>query len=218
MFMGVFFVYSFSPLLVQWFQSTRGIQQEIDENSSQSNSYLRARFYVGVAIFVLPSLFCALAPKEIARMIDPTAYSISGLAIQQANTLVGNINRNNSIQQSFIAEHANLFRVNVQLSTWARVNHCEATLTLRDDRENIVASQQVDCKTIVDNAFHRFDFEPIADSRGKMYYIEVSSSGTNPNSITAWKSSHDVYPLGKLYINGKENTGDLAIALFYDIQ
>jgi hypothetical protein len=216
--MGIFFVYLFSPLLIQLFQRANKKKQEVADDPSQSNPYLRARFYVGVAIFVLPTLFCAFAPKEIARAIDPTAYSIPGLAIQEVDALVGNINRNISIKQSFIAEHANLFRVNVQLSTWARLNHCEATLILRDDKDKVVASQKVDCRTIIDNAFHRFDFEPIADSQGRMYYIEVSSSGTNPNSITAWKSSHDVYPLGKLYINGKENTGDLAISLFYDRQ
>jgi hypothetical protein len=218
MFMGVFFVYSFSPLLIQLFQSTRGIKPEIAENISRCDHYLRARFYVGVAIFVIPSLFCALAPKEIARVIDPTAYSISGLAIQQVDALVGNINRNVSVKQSFVAEHANLFRVNVQLSTWARINDCEVTLTLQDDRDNVVASQKIDCKSIVDNAVHRFDFKPIADSQGRMYYIEVSSNGTNINSITAWKSSADGYPSGQLYINGNEETGDLAIALFYDKQ
>ena len=49
-----------------------------------------------------------------------------------------------------------------------------------------------------------------------MYYIEVKSNGTSKNSITAWKSSKDVYQPGKLYINDKEETGDLSIALFYE--
>src|SRR6185295_17334868 len=69
-FMGIFFVYLFSPLLVQFVQVTNAIKQNIVEDISTSNNTLRARFYLGVAIFVIPSLFCALAPKEIARKLD----------------------------------------------------------------------------------------------------------------------------------------------------
>jgi Gpi18-like mannosyltransferase len=215
-FMGILFVYLFSPLLIQLFQRPNPIMDEAVDHLIKANNYLRARFYVGVSIFVIPSLFCALAPRDIARKIDPAAYSIPGLAITQVDTQVGNINKNISIKQSFIAENANLFRVNVQLSTWARVNDCEVTLALVDDRNNTVASQKIDCKKIVDNAYYGFDFEPIKHSKGTMYYVEVKSNGTSQNSITAWKSSKDVYQPGKLYKNGKEDTGDLSIALFYE--
>jgi len=215
-FMGIFFVYLFSPLLIQLFQSTNTLKQNVVEDIHTSNNYLRARFYIGVAIFVLPSLFCAFAPKEIARKIDPTAYTISGLVIEPVDTQVGDINRKISIKQSFVAEHDNLFDVNVQMATGDRMNQCEATLTLSDDRNNILAVRKIDCKSIVDNAFYSFDFKPIENSKGKMYYLEISSNGTGKNSITAWKSSTDVYQPGKLYKNGEEETGDLSIALFYE--
>jgi hypothetical protein len=116
-FMGIFFVYLFSPLLIQLFEANNRINRNVVEDINTSNNYLRARFYAGVAIFVIPALFCALAPKGIARKLDPTAYTISGLAIQPADTQVGDINRKNSVKQSFLAEHDNLFDVNVQLST-----------------------------------------------------------------------------------------------------
>lgn len=215
-FMGILFVYLFSPLLIQWFQRPTPSMDEGLDGFIRSNNSLRARFYLGVSIFVIPTLFCALAPKEIARKIDPTAYSIAGLAIPQVDSLVGNINKNVSIKQSFVAETANLFKVNVQFSTWARVNLCEVTLTLLDDSNHVVASDQIDCQKIVDNAYYSFEFQPIKNSQGKMYSIEVQSNGTSKNSITAWKSSSDVYPPGKLYKNGNEETGDLSIAIFYD--
>ena len=215
-FMGIFFVYLFTPLLIQLFQRTNTIEQNIVEDINISNNTLRARFYIGVAIFVLPSLFCAFAPKEIAQKIDPTAYTISGLVVQPVDTQVGDINRKTSIKQSFIAEHDNLFDVNVQMATGGRVNQCEATLTLSDDRNNIVAVRKINCVSIVDNAFYSFDFKPIENSKGKMYTLEISSNGTGKNSISVWKSSNDVYLPGKLYKNGIEETGDLSIALFYD--
>jgi hypothetical protein len=104
----------------------------------------------------------------------------------------------------------------VQLATWARINNCEVTLTLLDERNNPIAVQKIDGKNIVDNAFFNFNFKPIVYSKGMMYYIEIKSNATDENSITAWKSNNDVYPLGKLYLNGKESIGDLCIKLFYE--
>jgi hypothetical protein len=214
-FMGVFFVYLFSPLLIQWFQS-RDTRQNIVEESRTSNDYLRARFYAGLAIFVIPSLFCAWAPKEIARKLDPTAYTISGLVIQPVDAQVGDINRNVSVRQSFIAEYDRLFNINVQFSTNDRVNNCEVTLTLTDDSNHVVAARDLDCKLMIDHAFYNFDFDPIANSKGKTFYLEISSNGTGRNSVTVWKSSQDVYLPGKLFKNGNEEPGDLSIALFYE--
>ena len=214
--MGIFFVYLFSPLLIQLFQETNPVMDEVTDHLIQSNHSLRARFYLGVSIFVIPSLFCALAPKDIARIIDPNSYTIPGLTITPVDAQVGNINKNISIKQSFLAENPNLFRVNVQLSTWANADDCEVTLALLDDKASTIASQNIDCKAIVDNTFYSFNFRPIENSKGKMYYVEVKSNGTSKNSITAWKSSKDVYQLGKLYRNDTEETGDLSIALFYE--
>jgi hypothetical protein len=214
--MGIFFVYLFSPLFIQLFQGTKLVKDDITDHLMQSNQSLRARFYLGVSIFVIPSLFCALAPKGLARIIDPNSYTIPGLAITSVDAQIENINKNISIKQSFLAENPNLFRVNVQLSAWANVDDCEVTLALLDDKASAIASQNIDCKAIVDHAFYSLNFRPIENSKGKMYYVEVKSNGTSKNSITAWKSSKDVYQLGKLYKNDKEETGDLSIALFYE--
>lgn len=215
-FMGIFFVYLFSPLLIQYFQARNIPNPNVVDDIHTVDNTLRGRFYLGVAIFVIPSLFCALAPKEIARKLDPTAYTVAGLVVQPADAQVGDINKNNAVKQSFVAEYDNLFVINVQFSTQDRVNSCQAMLRLLDESNHTLAERELDCKSIIDHAFYSFDFKPIEDSKGKVYTLEISSSGTGRNSITAWKSSSDVYPLGKLYKNGIEDIGDLSIALFYE--
>jgi hypothetical protein len=89
-------------------------------------------------------------------------------------------------------------------------------LTLSDASSNILAERELACQQIVDNAYYNFDFPPIENSSGQTFLLEISSNGTGRNSITAWKSSRDVYPAGTLYRNGQEETGDLSIALFYE--
>ena len=85
-----------------------------------------------------------------------------------------------------------------------------------DESNHTVAERELDCKSMIDNAFYSFDFKPIEHSKGKPYTLEISSNGTGKNSITAWESRSDLYPLGKLYKNGIEEAGDLSIALFYE--
>jgi len=89
--MGIFFVYLFSPLLIQLFQGANLVKDEVTDHLIQSNHSLRARFYLGVSIFVIPSLFCAWAPKGIARIIDPNSYTIPGLVITSVDAQAGNI-------------------------------------------------------------------------------------------------------------------------------
>jgi len=215
-FVAIFFVYLFSPLLIQLFQKKILIGQEDDFILEKSNNALRLRFYIGVAIFVIPSLFCALAPKSIARIYDPTAYMVTGLAITQSDQPAGLINQNISLKQSFIAENDNLADVSIKLATYGRKNNCEITLTLFDNKNNPLAIKKIDGMVIPDNEFYKFSFNPIAQSKGKMYNIEIKSNGTAENSITAWKSNNDVYSSGRLYINEKEVSGDLNIELVYD--
>ena len=217
-FMGVFFVYLFSPLLVQIFQKTNLNVQNDGGGFAQSNPYLRWRFYIGLAIFVIPTLFCAFAPPKIARRIDPDAYINSDNVNLNCDLPVGNIDRNDTISQSFTAENNNLFSINVKLATYARINNSEVTLTLLDQNNHPLAYQKINAKTLHDNAYFRFNFKPLEDSKGRMYYLEIKSDATDENSITAWKSKNDVYPPGGLYINGKEDTGDLCMQLFYEVQ
>ncbi|MCX6054914.1 MAG: glycosyltransferase 87 family protein [Chloroflexi bacterium] len=215
-FMGIFFVYLISPLIVQLFQKENK-KIDIGNDNSKTNKYFRSRLYFGISIFVFPSLFCALVPKDIARKMDPIVFTYSGPSISLAEIPVGNINSNTKIKQSFIAEYDYLYSIGVDLSTWDRINDCKVTLTLLDEKNTVVATQIIDGKTLVDNAFYIFSINPVENSKGKKYYIEISSDGTYENSITAWRTINDIYEPGKLYINGKEEVGDLCIFVYYDI-
>lgn len=212
LFMGAFFVYLFSYLIISFATKKNKVTSEKENYSILLNT----RLYIGMAIILVPMLFCALAPKSIARKFDPLAYSVQGLSITQSEKPAGFINSNSSVKQSFVAEENKLSDIRILLATYARVNTCEITFELFDQDNNLIASQKVDGSKLKDNSYFDFRFDPISDSKGKTYYLKIKSDGTEENSITAWMSNEDAYADGKFYINDQESTGDLCFTLYYD--
>ena len=126
MFMGAFFIYLFSYLIILVIQKhNKHIPERINYNT-----LINSRLYIGMAVILIPMLFCTFAPKSIARKFDPLAYTVQGLSITQSEKPAGLINSNTSVKQSFIAEESKLSGIKILLATYARVNTCEVTLEL----------------------------------------------------------------------------------------
>jgi hypothetical protein len=89
-FEGVFFVYLFSPILVYYF----GKANKNDNETKGCKSYFYARVFIGVGIFVIPSMLCIFMPKSIAQKMDRLAYGIQGLVIDSPDEVNYSINSN----------------------------------------------------------------------------------------------------------------------------
>lgn len=69
--MGVFFIYLFSPLLIQLFQP---VKLNLSLSTKTVTQYFYARFLIGLGVFVIPSLVCVFLPKNIAVQLFPHQY------------------------------------------------------------------------------------------------------------------------------------------------
>jgi len=126
---------------------------------------------------------------------------------------IGEILGNKTIGQTFLAPYSNLSDVEIQLATYIRVNTHEVIFHLRS-----VPSSSTDLYTIklpadkiADNSFHRFSFDPITDSKGRLFYFFIESpNSTSGNAITIWYNKEDAYKDGQAYENGLPLAGDLA--------
>jgi hypothetical protein len=212
-FMSLFIVYLFSPLLVQFFQRKN---PKTEEPPRTEAPHIRIRFYLGLAVFLVPAFFCIFCPISLAKKIDPMAGTTQGLTIDKNEALAGPIYKGVAIRQDFIAEKDRLSIVSVMLATYARENKCNATFTLYDSNNVKIASQVVDGAKIKDNAFFDFYFPLINNSKGKKYSIELQSDGNEDNTITVWKTKKKSYPEGELLINGIPLNGDMCIKVFYE--
>jgi hypothetical protein len=132
---------------------------------------------------------------------------------------VGEIRGEHTTGQTFVAQHDGLQAVEVLLATYARKNTQPIVFHLRQDPQSAVDLRTVSLPAaeIADNEFHRFSFEPIADSHLQRYYFAISSPGSEPgDAITAWIGPADGYREGSLYIDGQAREGQMIFKLGYD--
>jgi hypothetical protein len=212
----LFHIYLFSPLLLLAYQRSKSTST-YSSSSEGVTWFFRTRFILGVAIFVVPSLFCALAPQGVARLFNPIAYSRQGLVLDASVKPVGEIIKGGVVTQTFKAEHDKLSAVSVKLATYARANDTSVKLALLADDGTEIATQTIDGKYLPDNTFHTFRFPAIAVSKDKTYQIRISAPDGKPgNAITAWMSETDIYPEGQLTVNGITMPNDLSMKLYYE--
>jgi len=63
-------------------------------------------------------------------------------------------------------------------------------------------------------------FEPVKESKGKAFWIDIKGDGTQGNSPTVWMNTESTFAesRGKLFINAKESPGSLCFQLYYSIR
>lgn len=214
-----FMVYLFSPLLILLFQSSGTLQKR---NEATCLFYFRVRFIVGLGIFLIPALFCGLAPKYLSprliNKIDHNYYRNINLTSigSVAKKPVGEITKGDVIRQTFIATHNNLNTISIQMATYARMNHTHIDFLLYDAKGTEIYKKRVAVKELVDNAFFDLPLPPIANSQNKLFSLYLSSPDSRPGDAgTAWMSSSHDYPDGILIKNGEILSGDLMMRLYY---
>lgn len=119
--------------------------------------------------------------------------------------------------QTFRAPFSGLYRVDVLLATYARRNEHSVLFHLSDGpgKPHLVTIE-VEAAQIRDNTFHRFVFEPIADSAGREFYFLFEAPQAEPgNAITVWQTDFDSYPHGRAYVDDSPTEGDLAFVAYY---
>lgn len=143
--------------------------------------------------------------------------SYIGVAQEKANQPTGELTGGVAIGQTFASSHANLNAVEINLATYARLNTKDVIFHLRTSPSSIdIATIKVNAAKIADNQYHLFNFLPIPDSKGKVYYFFIKSPDSVPgNAITIWYSTEDVYKDGSAYKNHRPIEGDLAFKTYY---
>ncbi|MDM8560198.1 glycosyltransferase [Candidatus Parabeggiatoa sp. HSG14] len=78
------------------------------------------------------------------------------------------------------------FRVDILLGTCLRINTCQVRVIIRDfNTKTPLRVFYTEALEIFDNHFHPFGFEPLIDSAGKTYQIEIDSPDASPQSAVA---------------------------------
>lgn len=181
---------------------------------------LGARFVLGMAILVVPSLYCAFASERTAARLTPTAAlarSVVPYEPAEPERTVGEIDKTVAVRQTFHADRNGLAGLSVRMATYARLNGGTLRFTVTDSEGNVLVRQVEKASRLRDNQFYGIAFAPLADSAGRSYALTIDSpDGESGNAATAWMSSRKPWGFaGSLQIGGKAAAGVLIFKLHY---
>ncbi|MFH1354146.1 MAG: glycosyltransferase family 39 protein [bacterium] len=141
-------------------------------------------------------------------------------------TNTGELLQGSLVGQTFVAGKDDLSGVAVMLATYSgRVKTGTVELHVQDLPAGQAGSigygrdlrtDMVDVSQLGDNQWHRFKFEPIADSAGQSLFFYVTSlEGVAGNAVAVDINGKDPYPLGSAYLvrghNDEEVSGDVLV-------
>ncbi len=179
----------------------------------QGRSRSRLRQGTHWLLWGLPPLLALLAIWAATRdRLTSTTYDA-------ANGIAGELVAGRHVGQTFVAAHAGLSALDLQLATYARANPGAVVLHLRRSVSGPdLRTVSVPAAALADNAWHRFAFPPLPDSYRQTYYLDLEQPGaTAGHAITAyWNTGRgDPYPYGQAISDGQPVDGDLAFGLAY---
>ena len=126
---------------------------------------------------------------------------------------VGEIYGHMKVGQTFVSYTSELKGIKLLMANYHNrpntedvIFHLRKDLDSKEDLRTLV----VNASEILDNEYHKFEFDPLSRSQGKSYYFFIESPTSSPgNAITVRYTPENTYAAGKRFRNHKAVSGDL---------
>jgi hypothetical protein len=134
---------------------------------------------------------------------------------------LGEISVEQTAGQTITAPYDGLYRVDVSLADYRRMNTGPVVLRVwsappGDPAAQVVAQADFPAEAVVGDVRQAIAFAPIGDSAGRQYYLELSSPQIQPGGgIAPYYQPMDTYPGGTAYLAGEPIDGDLVFVLHF---
>jgi hypothetical protein len=120
--------------------------------------------------------------------------------------------------QTFVAPYSNLYRVDVLLQTFGRVNTHDVDFHLKASPKGgkDLLKVTINAREVKDSVYFGFTFPQIPDSVGKTFFFYLDSPESVPgDAITVCSKGGDSYAKGTAYVNGLPTERDLTFVAHY---
>jgi len=155
---------------------------------------------------------------------DPYVWIYSTINPTHFTNHVGEITTDVEVGQVVPVDVNNWHRVDIGFATFSsRDNTKDVTLTIKSspDSHEILRQTSVNAADIIDGEWHTFEFEPLAGSQGKSFYVAVTSRDSQAGDAVTVKYSEDDIAAGQMLLRrralkeGEQNSsfmreGDIA--------
>ena len=144
-----------------------------------------------------------------------------GQGVFQNTEPVGELTKDMPVRQTFEALNDNLAGVSIYVATYARRNDSILTIGIfRADENKALKTYTIHASKLTNNSWLLLPLEPVKESKGKAFWIDIKGSGTQGNSPTVWMNSGSTFAesRGKLFVNAKEIPGSLCFQLYFTVK
>lgn len=170
----------------------------------------------GIALVVLLVAGATVLSEWLpVRLVETTLQSVG------YTTNAGELTSEVLVGQTFVAQKDNLSGVAVMFATYSGRNNTQPVeFRLREFGPSTgsgfasqdVRTAQVQAGQLRDNQFHRFEFDPIAQAKGKTFFFYmVSPASRLGDAVTVDVNTQDPYHLGTAFIAKGPRAQDLTI-------
>ena len=208
-----FIIYLFIPLLIQFVETKNTIH---DFTEIDLSILIKLRFLIPLFFFISTTLICLFAPRSIAQIIRENVFIKKEQITDLAETPSVLIKQNTILKQEFYASEDNFYGFGIKFATYGKKNRSLITIELHDSAAKTIAQFKKFNLNIDDNKYVEFKFPPISNSKGRQYYISVTSNANTDRSISIWLSKNDTYRQGGFLVNKTLISNDATMYLLYD--
>ena len=183
--------------------------EDLSASIKESFNWIRARFIVGLSVFLIPMLICLFSAINSPKLI----YEPSPEAI----TVTAPIQDGQIIEQIFVSNANVISSVDVMLGTYERTNNFTLKAAVVDaETEEVLATKDINTAELIDNSYEHITFEPIPVKEGKQYRIRFYSEGADETNAVAIYRTNDTPVTESCYaqIDGVPQSFDLLLKVY----
>jgi hypothetical protein len=148
---------------------------------------------------------------------EPLSPMGVGQGVFQNAQPVGELTKEMPVRQTFEALYDNLTGVSIYVATYGRQNDSSLTIGIfRADENKALRTYTIHASKLINNSWLLLPFEPVKESKGKAFWIDIKGDGTQTNSPTVWMNPESTFAEshGKLFVNAKEIPGSLCFQVY----
>ncbi|MFN7160407.1 MAG: DUF2142 domain-containing protein [Candidatus Gracilibacteria bacterium] len=163
--------------------------------------------------------FCSFAATWMAlneRYYDMVSVPIALPTNGSGGTILEVTPRNN-LYQTFTSDKNNLKGVSIYLPAFSKKTDSPIRFILRDEEcLNVLQSRDMRSELFIAEGYYTVDFDPIPDSKGKTYCMNIYPSAANSKVPFLLQGTvSDTYSKGTLNLGRLEQNGDVVMNLLY---
>ena len=155
-------------------------------------------------------------PHPLPRTEDEVGYPAEwnvdlGRPRGRPEGVLGPINRDREIVQTFVSEDEELSRIEIMMATYARQNRCTIAVELRDGGAEgpTLARHETASGKLIDNDWMRIEFPAITGAMGRRFALVIQSPDAGEDdTVTAYYTSAEVPGREELRVGKRDKPGN----------